>query len=267
MEIITSRKNGSVRLMRELSRERSARESSGLFAAEGDHLCVELCRCSKADERSGIGFEIKLALYTEKAEKKYPDTVKTLGRCSEQCAVISEELAEYISDTKTPQGLFAAAVTPKAAAIPQNAKRAVVLDGVQDPANVGTIIRTAEALGIDFAALGAGCADIWSPKTLRASMGSVFRLPCISGGAVEIISTLKKEFSVYSAMLDESAARLGSFEFPEKSAVVIGSEGKGVSKEAADLCGGSVYIPISGAESLNAAAAAAIILWELSKGK
>ncbi len=256
MERITSRKNPDIREMRLLLRDRATREGSGLFAAEGDHLCGELCGC---------GFEIKLFLFTEKARESYPETVKAMISLAERSAVISGELAEYISDTKTPQGLFAAVRRKKASDMPKDAKRAIILDGVQDPANVGTIIRTAEALGVDFAVLGTGCADAWSPKTLRASMGSMFRLPCISGDAVEIINTLKGEFSVYSAILDESAARLGTIRFPEKAAVVIGSEGRGVSKEIADLCDGKIYIPISGAESLNAGAAAAIILWELTK--
>lgn len=260
MEKITSRKNPDIRDMRLLLRDRAARESYGVFAAEGDHLCRELCGCSGSE-----GFEIRLFLFTEKARETYPETVETMLSLAERSEVISGELAEYISDTKTPQGLFVTAGRKRAGDMPENAKRAVILDGVQDPANVGTIIRTAEALGVDFAALGAGCADAWSPKALRASMGSVFRLPCISGDAVEIINTLRPRFSVYSAMLDESAARLGTIRFPERAAVVIGSEGRGVSREIADLCDGKIYIPISGAESLNAGAAAAIILWELTK--
>ncbi len=262
MEKITSRKNPDIREMRSLFKDRSARESSGCFAAEGDHLCKELCGCAAGDKD---GFEIRLFLFTEKAKEAYRDTVEKMTPLAGRSAVITGELAEYISDTKTPQGLFVTARRKKTSDIPKDAKRAVILDGVQDPANVGTIIRTAEALGVDLAVLGAGCADAWSPKALRASMGSVFRLPCISGDAAEIINTLKDKFSVYAAMLDENAQRLGTIKFPERAAVVIGNEGKGVSKQTADLCDGKVYIPISGAESLNAGAAAAIILWELTK--
>lgn len=255
--VITSRKNDAVKRFRELLRSKSLRDSEALIAAEGDHLCGELVKC---------GYEIVFALITEKAQEKYPQTADTLCCAAAETAVISAELAEYISDTKAPQGLFALAKRRPAPVGFSGAKRLVLLDGVQDPGNVGTIVRTAEALGFDGAAMSQDCADIWSPKALRSSMGSALRLPCITGELTDIITTLKSDgFSVYGAMLDDTAARLGEIDFPEKAAVVIGSEGAGISRKVAALCSRAVYIPISGAESLNAAAAAAIILWELSK--
>lgn len=254
--VITSRKNDAVKRFRELLREKSVRDAQGVFAVEGDHLCGELAKG---------GFRILTALMTENAAVKYPKTAAALGSAGE-VVVISQEIAEYISDTKAPQGLFAIAAKPHSDGIPDGAGRLVLLDGVQDPGNVGTILRTAEALGFDGAALSPECADIWSPKTLRASMGSVFRLPCITGELPGIISGLKKNgFRVYGSMLDSSAAKLGELEFPERAAVVIGSEGAGISSATAKACDQAVYIPISGAESLNAGAAAAILLWELSK--
>ncbi len=254
--VITSRKNDAVKRFRELLREKKLRDSEGVFAVEGDHLCGELARC---------GSRINTALVTENAASRYPQTFTALHR-AEELVVISQEVAEYISDTKAPQGLFAIAEKPHSAGIPDGAGRLVLLDGVQDPGNVGTILRTAEALGFDGVVLSPECADIWSPKTLRASMGSVFRLPCIIGGLEGIITGLKDDgFRVYGSMLDSSAAKLGEIEFPERAAVVIGSEGAGISREVAGACDQAVYIPISGAESLNAGAAAAILLWELSR--
>ncbi len=254
--VITSRKNDAVKRFRELLREKSVRDAQGVFAVEGDHLCGELAKG---------GFRILTALMTENAAVKYPKTAAALGSAGE-VVVISQEIAEYISDTKAPQGLFAIAAKPHSDGIPDGAGQLVLLDGVQDPGNVGTILRTAEALGFDGAALSPECADIWSPKTLRASMGSVFRLPCITGELPGIISGLKENgFLVYGSMLDSSAAKLGELEFPERAAVVIGSEGAGISSATAKACDQAVYIPISGAESLNAGAAAAILLWELSK--
>lgn len=253
---ITSRKNDTVKRFRETLRDKSLRDSEGIFAVEGDHLCGEL---------AAGGFRIISALATEKALEKYPQTAKALEQAGE-FAVISGDIAEYISDTKAPQGLFAIAEKPSGKPELSGGSRLVLLDGVQDPGNVGTMIRTAEALGFDGALLSPDCADIWAPKTLRASMGSALRLPCVSGEMTELIPALKEQgFSVYGAMLDKSAQKLGEISFPERTAVVIGSEGRGVSAEAARLCTGAVYIPISGAESLNAAAAAAILLWEISK--
>lgn len=254
---VSSRKNDAVRRFRELSRDKKMRDESGLFAAEGDHLCGELSRSDYA---------LPLFLYTEKAAEKYPHTVGALLEKARESVVITEDIAEYISDTKSPQGLFVIGEKPARAEFSDNTRRIVILDGVQDPGNVGTVVRTAEALGIDGALLLNGCADIWSPKTMRASMGSVFRLPCVvSDGVSEIARLISRGFSVYGAKLDKGALRLGEFNFPELSAVVIGSEGSGISPEISDSCSHSLYIPISGAESLNAAAAAAIILWELSR--
>ena len=155
-------------------------------------------------------------------------------------------------------------IRPQQSALPEG--RLVILDGVQDPGNVGTIIRTAEALGLGGVLMSEDCADVYSPKTLRASMGSVLRLPCTRCDLVQAISSLKAEgYSVYGAMLDETAQRLGEISFPERAAVVIGSEGGGITAQVREVCSGGLYIPITGAESLNAAAAAAMILWELSK--
>lgn len=249
--MISSRQNVNVRLIRELLRNKSLRDEQGLFAAEGDHLCGELVHS---------GIRVRLAAYTQKAAEKYPDTVRAL--CGSVNAVeITDELAGYISDTKAPQGLFVLAEVPEAA-LPNNAERVIVLDGVQDPGNVGTIIRTAEALGIDGVVLCANCADMWSPKTLRASMGSAFRLPVVRSERSEL-SALLNGFSIYAAMLDKTALKLGDVEFPTRTAVVIGSEGSGISAEMRRMCDHSVYIPIQGAESLNAAVAAAILMWAI----
>ena len=255
MEIISSRKNANVRLIRELFREKRARDERGEFAVEGDHLCGELSRS---------GFRVTLAAYTERAAAKYPETVAMLSEKADTVTVITEELAEYISDTRSPQGLFAAAEVHGASAFDEKARKIIVLDGIQDPGNVGTVIRAAEAFGADGAVLVNGCADVWSPKTLRASMGSAFRLPVINADIGDLPNLLSG-FTVYGAMLDSTAKRLGAEKFPEKTAVVIGSEGAGISPEVAAMCGEKLYIPINGAESLNAAMAAAVILWELKK--
>jgi len=252
---LTSRKNETVRRFRDLARDKKLREELSVFVIEGDHLCGEAVTA---------GLEISLALLTEKARKKYPDASERLIAAADSYAVISEDIAEYISDTKSPQGLFAEVRIPQDRTMPNG--RLVILDGVQDPGNVGTVIRTAEALGIGGAVMSCGCADIYSPKTLRASMGSVFRLPCITCDLPQMICSLIDDgYRVYGAMLDESAHKLGEISFPEKAAVVIGSEGRGISEEVRKACSDGLYIPITGAESLNAAVAAAVILWDLSK--
>ena len=252
---LTSRKNDTIRRFRELAKDKKLRSELGVFVIEGDHLCGEAVSCN---------MEIVTFLYTEKALEKYPAAAERLIAAAEVSAVISQDIAEYISDTKAPQGLFAEVRRKDGADMPDG--RLVILDGVQDPGNVGTIIRTAEAFGVKGVMLSEKCADIFSPKVLRASMGSVFRLPCEVCDVPQRISQLRERgYDVYGSMLDEMAQKLGDIRFGERAAIVIGSEGAGISEETKAACTGGLYIPITGAESLNAAAAATVMIWELSK--
>jgi len=142
--------------------------------------------------------------------------------------------------------------------------RIIALDNLQDPGNVGAIIRSCDAFAVDALLLSENCADINSPKVIRSAMGSAFRLPVCRGGLVESLRELKeKGFTVIGADLNDSAEKLGSFAFPEKCVVVIGGEGAGISAEVMNICDRQVYIPIKNAESLNAAVAAGIIIYEL----
>lgn len=257
---ISSRSNPLIKKYRELIYERKARKSCGMFAAEGEKTVREALSsgCELGDT----------AFVTREAEKKYPDTVKKLKEKTEVYTV-SDGLAEYISDTKTPQGIF---ITVRRLdkilnlSTIYNSRRMLYLENLQDPGNVGTVIRTCEALGIDGAVFSPDCADIFSPKVVRSAMGSIFRLPVYTAPPKEALELLKSAgFSVYAAVLDASARPLGSFDFAEKSAVVIGNEGNGVTPETRGLCGDSLYIPMHGAESLNASVAAAVISWEMNK--
>ena len=255
---ITSRKNQLVVQSRGLLREKRVRDEEGLFAVEGAKLCLEAL---------SAGITARWALVSETAAEKFVEEVR---RIEQSCAVtaVSDDVYLYLSEQKSPQGIFLAGeILDKSVNLDRilSSDKILLLDCVQDSGNLGTMLRTAEALGIDGAVLGEGCADVWSPKTLRASMGSAFRLPACPMDTAEAVKSAKeKGFAVYAAMLDDTAQRLGSFVFPRKTAVVIGNEGHGVSEEVAELCH-KVYRPIQGAESLNAAAAAAILCWELSK--
>lgn len=254
--IITSRKNEIAVKSKRLLSEKKLRDKEGLFGAEGFKL---------AEEAIAAGISAEYALVSETAEKKFPEFAALLNK---SCKVftVSDEVYLYLSEQKSPQGIFLAGkILDKSQNLDRilENRKILMLDCVQDSGNLGTMLRTAEAFGIEGAVLGAGCADIWSPKTLRASMGSVFRLPLCNTelpGAVE--KAADKGFTVYAAMLDDGAEELGTFDFPKKTAVVIGNEGHGVSSEVAERCR-KLYIPIVGAESLNAAAAAAVICWEM----
>lgn len=258
--IITSRKNEIVMKSRGLIAEKKLRDKEGLFAAEGFKLAEEAVRA---------GIEAEYALVTPTAEEKYPDCVELLKKAC-RVFIVSDEIFSYVSGQKSPQGIFfAGKILDKFGNLDKmlGKDKILMLDCIQDSGNLGTMLRTAEALGIEGAILGDGCADPFSPKTLRASMGSVFRLPLYTAGLTETAAEFKKQgFRVYAAMLDSTAEALGSFSFPQKSAVIIGNEGHGVNPLIAEQCK-KLYIPIKGAESLNAAAAAAIICWQLGRGQ
>lgn len=257
--IIASRKNQMVVKSRGLLAEKKLREKEGLIAAEGVKLCTEALNA---------GLKAEYAIVSEEAEKKFSEITERLREVC-QVYVVTQDIYFYLSQQKSPQGIFLALkLLDKSKNLDRilEKDKIILLDCIQDSGNLGTIIRTAEAFGIEGAVLSSDCADPYSPKTLRASMGSGFRLPiCVSSSLEDTVLKLKeKGFEVYAAMLDETARRLGEFAFPKRCALVIGNEGHGVSQETAKRCD-KVYIPIRGAESLNAAIAAAVICYEMGK--
>ena len=256
--IISSRKNPAVMRFRELNRERKTRDALGLFNIEGVRLCCEAVR---------NGVETVSAFVTQTAAEKYPEAYKEL---CEACSpdLITDDIGSYISDTKSPQGMFITAKkldnTAKMCTIESG--RLILLDGLQDAGNIGTIIRTCDALGMSGAALSPDCADIYSPKVVRGAMGSLFRLPITVTPLPRFIADIQADgYEVYAAVPDRNAQNIDDVRFPEKCAVIIGNEGNGVSGEVIKAAGKSIYIPIENAESLNAAIAAAIFCNELRK--
>lgn len=256
--IISSRKNPAVMLYRELNKERKAREREGKFNIEGAKLCGEAV---------DAGLVITDAFLTEEAERKYPDIAGKIRDVLDP-TMITDDIASYISDTKTPQGIFLTART-----LDKNEKtckidsmKYILLDGLQDAGNVGTIIRTCDALGIGAVVMSPDCADVYSPKVVRSAMGSLFRLNVMTAPLPCFIAGLQADgYTVYAAVLDKNAESINDVRFPGKCAVVIGNEGSGVSRDVINAAGKSIYIPIENAESLNASVAAAIFCYEMKK--
>ena len=154
------------------------------------------------------------------------------------------------------------------AALPERLEgaRYLILDGLQDPGNVGTIWRTADALGADGLILINRCADPYGPKAVRASMGACFRLPVYEGAWEQVLPLLERSgLPVYAAALGEHTQDVKRADL-RRSAVVIGSEGQGISPQVLAACGQRLKIPMRArCESLNAAVAAAVILWEMGR--
>lgn len=258
--IISSRKNPAVSFYRELGKERKTREREGLFVIEGVKLCIEALRA---------GLTITSAMVTETAAKKYPEAFSEISAEFEP-VIITDDIGSYISDTKTPQGFFfiAEMIGRRERKVNADNGRFIILDGLQDSGNIGTIIRTCDALGTDGLILSPDCADIYSPKVVRSAMGSLFRLPFEVTELVPKIKEMRNSgITVYAAMPDKNAQSIDESKLPENCAVIIGNEGNGVSPEVINSADGNIYIPIEHAESLNAAIAAAIFCNEMRKTK
>lgn len=250
MEVVTSRKNPIIRQLRALGRERSAREETGLYVGDGEKLLREAIES---------GAKIDTVLWAERPTVDLPPAVRQL------CA--PADLVAYVSAlSHSPGPVFSMAM--ESPALPERLRRVIVLETVQDPGNVGTVLRTANALGIDAVILTGACADLHSPKTVRSTMGAIFRLPVLECALADLRPLLTRHgLPLFGAALTESARDLR--EVPLSSAAVaIGSEGRGLSPELLCLCDGEIIIPMQpGAESLNAAVAASVIMWEMSRGE
>jgi TrmH family RNA methyltransferase len=185
---------------------------------------------------------------------------------------VPEDVMRSISPAETPQGVLSVCALPNQT-LPEelSGKRYVVLDGVQDPGNVGTILRTADAFGADGVFLINGCADIYNPKTVRAAMGSLFRVDVrvCTDIAADIGKMRGDGFEIYAAMLDKTSRNVCDLELENgKIGFVIGNEGHGVRESVRSSYTGSVIVPMcEGPESLNAAICASLLSWEVYRSR
>ena len=232
---------------------RKGRRKHGMCLAEGPRLLRELASRGPAPVQ---------VLYTAEAAAEPRDggLIESLLRRGVHCERVGEKELELLADAAAPQGILAAVPIPDTA-WPESATRVLVLDRLQDPGNVGTLLRTAEALGLDGALILRGTADPWGPKALRAAAGSTFRLPLRVGPWSDVGGQLSRDgFETWAA--EASGERLTRSEpMPEKLALVLGNEGDGVDAEI--LVPGVRKVAVSlagGVESLNVAAAGAILM-------
>ncbi len=251
MERITSRTNPLCTHLRKLAASASYRRTSGEFVSDSPKLLEEALL---------HGADLRAVVFSEGAGvPPLPAGVRAVE--------VPPDVMKSLSPAETPQGVLSICGLRRQT-LPQTlpGRRYVVLDGVQDPGNVGTILRTADAFGADGLFLVNACADLYNPKTVRATMGAVFRCPVWSCGAEELAALLAASgLPLYGAALraDTVDARQADY---ARCAVAIGSEGRGLSVEVLAACTQTVRIPMRDhCESLNAAAAAAVLLWEAAR--
>ena len=277
METITSVKNERVKAAAKLTSSAKARREQGLFVLEGLRLCMDVVRS---------GLRCAELFVSEEFCAKHGAEYEALVACSDEVFLVNDAVLEKLSDTRTPQGVCcvvrmaapasllerAPATGAPASETDVSASKLLLLENVQDPANLGAIARTAEALGISGLLVSGGC-DVYAPKALRASMGALLRLPvevvdASREGSEPVLSLLEKAealgFKTYASTPAADAVPVTEADFSGPVLCVVGNEANGVTPETMTACAERVTIPMAGrAESLNAAAAGAILMWEM----
>jgi TrmH family RNA methyltransferase len=235
--------------------KRSQRESEQVFLLEGEKLVNEALRCEAS---------LREIVLPSRASEHALALAHRAAAIGVPVYETPERHFEALCDTKTPQGILAIADYP--ALVPDFTAPVVILDGIGDPGNVGTIIRTADWFGYRTVLLGPGCADRFHPKTLRSTMGSVFRVAILSSDSLsQDIARYMSRYTLYGATLDADSA-LEHIVPEQRHAVVLGSEAHGISREVQSLLTQPFLIPGNGgAESLNVAVAAGIALYYCSQ--
>lgn len=246
MEHITSRHNPLMGHIRRLAGSAAYRWETGEFLCDSPKLLQE-----------ALLWQAEItAVVTISPLPQLPEHIRQVQ--------VPEDVMASISPVKTPQGVLFTCRLPQAP-LPRSltGRRYVLLDGVQDPGNVGTILRTLDAFDADGLLLTGGCADPYGWKAVRSSMGAVFRRPIYSGTPEELAALLhRSDLPLYGAALREDTVDARQADYT-RCTLAIGSEGRGLSREVLNLCGQTIRIPMSDrCESLNAAIAAAVLLWE-----
>ena len=246
-ERISSRKNPLLQQVKKLLTSRAERRKTGLFVGDG---------VKRREEAVKYGAELQTVILSEGVEAAVPEGVRTVR--------VPEDVMAAISPMEAPQGAMFLAKIPAQQDF-QPKKGMLILDGVQDPGNIGTILRTADAMDVSVVLLD-GCADPWSWKVVRSTMGAAFRAPVVQASWEEVLEKCREAgIPIGVTALSDRAVDIRSADLSEM-ALVIGSEGRGVRKEVLQNADRELIIPMNPhCESLNAAIAAAIVMWEIRR--
>lgn len=247
MNRITSTANPQVKAWRQLHSP-SGRRSHGLFLAEGEHLCLEALRAGQVD--------------TLLVEEGWIDFFSGLQGKAGRVVVVSPQVLSVLSDSKSPQGCLAVCPLPEEQPLHSAVPRLLALNRLQDPGNLGTIWRTLDAAAFDGLLVDPGCADPYSQKAVRASMGAVFRVPVYACDNLALALSSLPHTRVAGDL--HGSPYFAHPPFGPQVCLLVGNEGSGLDEELLSLAHHRLKLPIpGGAESLNAAVAAGLMIYDV----
>ena len=251
--MITSARNPKIQWVRKLQSQPRLRREAGAFVVEGVRL---------AEEALASGWEAQLVLHSPDLDARGQQVADGFIARGTPYELVSDDVLRSASDTQTPQGILVV-LSRQTLPLPQQTDFIFVMDGVRDPGNLGGMLRSAAAAGVDLVCLTEGTTDPWAPKVLRAAMGAHFHLP-LQNLSWEELSTLAQGAGLRIYLADTSGGiAYTQADFRSPLALIVGGEAEGASPPALALADEQVRIPMpGGSESLNAAAAAAILLFE-----
>jgi RNA methyltransferase, TrmH family len=252
--VIESTHNPKIQWIRALNARSRQRRESGAFVVEGVRL---------VEEALLAGWEAQLVLHTGDLDARKQAILDGFAARHTPVEMVSEPVMRAASDTQTPQGLLAV-LALRSLSVPEKPDFIFIPDGVRDPGNLGSMLRSAAAAGASLICLPAGTVDVFSPKVVRAGMGAHFRLPLMTGSWQEIADLLNRAVvQVYLAAAGQGAAYT-QVDFRPPLALVVGGEASGAGDFVRSLPHQPIHIPMpGGVESLNAAAAAAVLMFEV----
>ncbi len=262
---ISSKNNENVKYIKKVLSSSKTRKKDEVFAIEGINLCEEAFKNK---------IEIIKIFYTLKCYEKFRTLIDRITmETNAKVYVVANEIMSNMCDTDSPQGILALCKS-----IDKKVKedkidlysKIVLLENIQNPSNLGSVLRSVSAFGIDLVVLSGASCDIYNPKVLRGSMGAVFRVNilCVEN-TVNFITHLKKEkFMTFASVLDKNVEDVTLLNDFQKIAIVMGNEGNGITKEVIQVCDRKISIPMkANCESLNVSVATGIILWEMTRNE
>ena len=255
---ISSNSNKYIKLVEKLQKSSKARNESNLFVLEGLRIC---------EDAFDNGIVIENVFVSVSFYEKTRYIAEKFFQRSKLNFVVNDSLFLKICDTKTPQGIIVVAKKPDATGKIDNSGKYIALDSIADTSNLGAICRTAEALGLSGIIINNTSCDPFSPKSLRASMGTILRMPIYITDDLPMFF-VDNGLSGVSLVVDKTAQKLAEFNFEKSDVIIIGNEANGISDAVKDASRALVTIPMTGnIESLNAAGAAAIAIYEYTKSR